>query len=121
MAAEVDAAAWDQHNAEIAKVKDQITQAKADLAAWNARMATERAEFVGVLGTGVPRLACLRPAAWLKRGPSTANLHQLKLKDLREGPSLAGRTTGGFLGHGLVRLAREEAERSRRGYLARSP
>ena len=33
MAAEVDAAARDQHNAEIAKVKDQITQGKADLAA----------------------------------------------------------------------------------------
>ena len=30
---------------------------------------------VGVLGTGVPRLACLRPAAWLKGGPSTAHLH----------------------------------------------
>ena len=26
--------------------------------------------IVGVLGTGVPRLACLRPAAWLKRGPA---------------------------------------------------
>ena len=45
MAAEVDAAARDQHNAEIAKVKDQITQAKADLAAENARMATVRAEM----------------------------------------------------------------------------
>ena len=32
-----------------------------------------------------------------------------------EGPSLAGWTTGSFLRHGLVRLAREEAERSRRG------
>ena len=36
-------------------------------------------------------------------------------QDPREGPSLAGRTTGGFPGHSLVRLAREEAERSRRG------
>ena len=26
--------------------------------------------FVDVLGTGVPRLACLRPAAWLKGGPA---------------------------------------------------
>ena len=41
MAAEVDAVARDQHNAEIAKVKDQIAQAKADLATENARMATE--------------------------------------------------------------------------------
>ena len=32
MATEVDAAARDQHNAEIAKVKDQIAHAKADLA-----------------------------------------------------------------------------------------
>ena len=28
------------------------------------------APSVGVLGTGVPRLACLRPAAWLKGGPA---------------------------------------------------
>ena len=27
-------------------------------------------DLVGVLGTGVPRLACLRPAAWLKGGPA---------------------------------------------------
>ena len=40
MAAEVDIATRDQHNAEIAKVKDQITQAKADLVVENARMAT---------------------------------------------------------------------------------
>ena len=45
MAVEVDAAARDQHNAEIAKVKDQIAQAKADLAVENTRMATERAEL----------------------------------------------------------------------------
>ena len=45
MVTEVDEAARDQHNTEIAKVKDQITQAKADLAAENARMATEWAEL----------------------------------------------------------------------------
>ena len=45
----------------------------------------------------------------------TAHLHQQGIQDPREGPSLAGRTTRGFLRHGLVRLAREEAERSRRG------
>ena len=44
-------------------------------------------------------------------GPSSSTHAQ----DPREGPSLTGRTTGGFLRHGLVRLAREEAERSRRG------
>ena len=36
-------------------------------------------------------------------------------QDPREGPSLAGRTTGSFLRRSLVRLACEEAERSRRG------
>ena len=39
----------------------------------------------------------------------------------RKGSSLAGRTTGSFLGSSLVRLAREEAERSRHGYLVRCP
>src|SRR3954462_14928753 len=70
---------------------------------------------VGVLGTGVPRLACLRPAAWLKWGPSMAHLHQHKTQDPREGPSLAWRTTRYFLRRGLLRLAHEEAERSRQG------
>ena len=44
-------------------------------------------------------------------GPSSSTHAQ----DPREGPSLAGRTTGSFLRHNLVRLAREEAERSRQG------
>ena len=30
---------------------------------------------VGVLGTGVPRFACLRPVAWHKGRPSMAHLH----------------------------------------------
>ena len=68
---------------------------------------------VGVLGMGVPRLACLRPAAWLTWWPSTARLHQHKTQDPREGSSLAGRMTQGFLRDGLARQAREEAERSR--------
>ena len=45
---------------------------------------------VGVLGTGVPRLACLRPAAWLKRGPSTARLHQHRLETLARGQASRG-------------------------------
>ena len=45
MSVEVDATARDQHDAEIAKVKDQIAQAKADLAGENTRMATKRAEL----------------------------------------------------------------------------
>ena len=46
-----------------------------------------------------------------QHGPSSSTQTQ----DPREGPSLAGRATRSFLRHGLVRLAREEAERSRRG------
>ena len=41
--AEANPADQDVHNTEIAKVREQITQAKADLAAENARMTTERA------------------------------------------------------------------------------
>ena len=40
---------------------------------------------VGVLGTGVPRLACLRPATWLHQRPCTAHLHQQTLKTLTRG------------------------------------
>src|SRR3954469_13763868 len=43
-----------------------------------------------------------------------AHLHQHKTQDPREGPSLVGQTTRCFLRRGLLRLAREEAERSRR-------
>ena len=46
-----------------------------------------------------------------QRGPSSST----QIQDPREGPSLVGRTTRSFLRHGLIRLAREEAERSRRG------
>ena len=46
-----------------------------------------------------------------QRGPSSSTQTQ----DPREGPSLVGRTTRSFLRHGLIRLAHEEAERSRRG------
>ena len=41
------------------------------------------------LGTGVPRLACLRPAAWLKEWPGTAHLRQHKLKTLARVLSLS--------------------------------
>ena len=44
-------------------------------------------------------------------GPSSSTQAQ----DPREGPSLMGRTTGNFLRCSLVKLAREETERSRRG------
>ena len=45
---------------------------------------------IGVLGTVVPRLACLRPAAWLKEWPSTAHLHQHMLKTLARGQASRG-------------------------------
>ena len=41
--AEANPADQDVHNTEIAKVREQITQAKADLVAENARMTAERA------------------------------------------------------------------------------
>ena len=46
--------------------------------------------LVGVLGTGVPRLSCLRPTAWLKGGPSTAHLHQHRPKTLARGQASRG-------------------------------
>ena len=54
--------------------------------------------IVGVLGTGVPRLACLRPAAWLKRGPSAAHLHQHKPKTLARGQASRGGRRGASSG-----------------------
>ena len=58
------------------------------------------------------------PACGLRRGSKGAQHGPSSLtqaQDPREGPSLAGRTTRSFLRHGLVRLAHEEAESSRRG------
>ena len=40
---------------------------------------------------GVPRLACLRPAAWLKEWPSTAHLRQHKLETLARVQASRGR------------------------------
>ena len=64
--------------------------------------------LVGVLGTGVPRLACLRPTAWQCEQACTAHLHQQGIQDPREGPSLARRTTQDLLRSGLIGLPREE-------------
>ena len=50
-----------------------------------------------------------------QRGAQHSPSSPTQTQDPREGPSLAGRTTRSFLRHGLIRLAREEAERSRRG------
>ena len=66
-------------------------------------------------GNGGPQtclpVACGVAQRGAQHGPSSSTQTQ----DPREGPSLAGRTTRSFLRHGLIRLAREEAERSRRG------
>ena len=70
---------------------------------------------VGILGTGVPRLACLRPTSvapsTARYGPASAATTQ----DPREGPSLARRMTQDLLGGGLTRLAREGGEIKARG------
>ena len=50
---------------------------------------------------GIPRLAFLRPTAWLHKRARMAHLHQQALK------SLARRTTEDLLGSGLTGLARE--------------
>ena len=66
-------------------------------------------------GNGGPQ-TCL-PAAYgvAQRGAQHGPSSPTQTQDPREGPSLAGRTMQSFLRHGLTRLAREEAERSRRG------
>ena len=53
---------------------------------------------VDVLGMGVPRLACLRPVAWLKGGPTTAHLHQHRLKTLARGQASRGGRRGASSG-----------------------
>ena len=71
-------------------------------------------DFVSVLGMGVPRLACLRPAAWLKRGPSAAHLHQLKLKTLARGQaSRGGRQKASLEAASSGRLARRRRDQGR--------
>ena len=66
-------------------------------------------------GNGGPQTclpaACGVAQAVAQYGPSSSTQAQ----DSREGPSLAGRMTQGFLRGGLTREAREEAERSRQG------
>ena len=69
---------------------------------------------VSVLGTGVPRLACLRPAAWLKWGPNATQLHQLKLKTLARGQASWGRRQEASSGEAsLGRLARRRRDQGR--------
>ena len=60
--------------------------------------------IVSVLGTGVPRLACLRRGS---RGAQLGPSSSTQAQDPREGPSLARRTTQDLLRSGLSRSARE--------------
>ena len=66
---------------------------------WNIQAKFGRAlgpgATVGILGMGVPKLSCLRPAAWLNSGPVQPVFIDPS-QDPREGPSLAGRTTQGL-------------------------
>lgn len=65
-------------------------------------------------GTGVPRLACLWPAAWFKEWPNTSHLHQLKLKTLARGQASRGgrcKASSGTASPG--RLARRRRDQGR--------
>ena len=66
-------------------------------------------------GNGGPQTCLLGACGVAQRGAQHGPSSSTQSQDPREGPNLAGRTTRSFLKHGLVRLAREEAERSRRG------
>ena len=74
---------------------------------------------IGVLETGVPRLACLRPTTWLCERARMAHLHQQALKTLARGPSLVRRTTQDLLRSGLTRLAHEGQRVQGKANLAR--
>ena len=52
----------------------------------------EAMKSVGILGTGVPRLACLRPTALLCERARTTHLHQQRLKTLARGQATRGRS-----------------------------
>ena len=63
---------------------------------------------------GVPRLACLRPAAWLKEWPSTAHLHQHNLKTLARGQASQGGQQEASSEEALSgRLARRQRDQGR--------
>src|SRR3954466_11127746 len=53
---------------------------------------------VGVLGTGVPRLACLRPAGWLKGGPARPIFINTRPNTLARGQSSQGGRHGASSG-----------------------
>ena len=66
-------------------------------------------------GNGGPQTCLPAACGMAQRGAQHGPSSPTQTQDPREGPSLVGRTTRSFLRHGLIRLAHEEAERSRRG------
>ena len=74
---------------------------------------------VSILGTGVPRLACLRPMAWLCNWASTTHLHQQAFKTLTRGQASRGgrhKTSSGAASPGwLVRGGEIKARGTSRG------
>ena len=74
---------------------------------------------VGVLGTGVPRLASLWPTAWLHQWPRTAHLHQQTLKTLARAQTSRGgrcKTSSGAASPGwLVRGGETKARDTSQG------
>ena len=76
-------------------------------------------QCVGVLGTGVPRLACLRHAAWLKGGPARPIFTDTTLKTLARGQaSRGGRHKASSGASSPGRLARRRRDQGKE-YLAR--
>ena len=73
---------------------------------------------VGVLGTRVPRLACLWPAAWLLQRPRMAHLHQQTFKTLARGQASRGgrrKTSSGAASPGWLTRGEIKARRTSRG------
>src|SRR3954468_17721171 len=68
--------------------------------------------IVGILGTGVPRLACLRPAAWLKGGPARPIFINTRPKTLARGQASRGgqhdASSGTASSDGLTRRRRDQ-------------
>ena len=66
-------------------------------------------------GNGGPQTCMPAACSVAQVGAQCSPASSTQAQDPREGPSLAGRTTGSFLRSSLIRRAREEAERSRQG------
>ena len=74
---------------------------------------------VGVLGMGVPRLACLRPMAWLCERARTTHLHQQTSKTLARGQASRGgqqeASSGATSSGGVARRRRDQGRDPSRG------